>query len=103
MKLRLAAPSVLIDIGRIGELSYIRDGGDHVAIGALTRHRDVETSDAARAPTCRCSPTSPAASATPRSATAAPSAGPSPTATPRPTSPRRPSPSAPRSSSRPGR
>jgi carbon-monoxide dehydrogenase medium subunit len=44
MKLRLAQPSVLIDIGRIGDLSYIRDAGDHVAIGALTRHRDVETS-----------------------------------------------------------
>lgn len=45
MKLRLASPSMLIDIGRLSELSYIRDGGDHVAIGALTRHRDVETSD----------------------------------------------------------
>jgi carbon-monoxide dehydrogenase medium subunit len=45
MKLRLATPSVLVDIGRVDDLSYIRDGGDHVAIGALTRHRDVETSD----------------------------------------------------------
>ncbi len=45
MKLRLAQPSVLVDIGRVSDLSYIRDGGDHVAIGALTRHRDVETSD----------------------------------------------------------
>ena len=45
MKLRLAQPSVLVDIGRITDLSYIRDGGDHVAIGALTRHRDIETSD----------------------------------------------------------
>jgi aerobic carbon-monoxide dehydrogenase medium subunit len=44
MKLRLAAPSVLIDIGRISDLSYIRDAGDHIAIGALTRHMDVETS-----------------------------------------------------------
>ena len=44
MKLRLASPSVLIDIGRITDLSYIRDAGDHVAIGALTRHREVETS-----------------------------------------------------------
>ncbi len=44
MKLRLASPSVLIDIGRVGDLSYIRDGGDHIAIGALTRHMDVETS-----------------------------------------------------------
>jgi carbon-monoxide dehydrogenase medium subunit len=44
MKLRLASPSVLIDIGRIRDLSYIRDAGDHIAVGALTRHRDVETS-----------------------------------------------------------
>jgi carbon-monoxide dehydrogenase medium subunit len=45
MKLRLATPSVLVDVGRVRELSYIRDAGDHVAIGALTRHRDVETDD----------------------------------------------------------
>ena len=45
MKLRLAAPSVLVDIGRVSDLSYIRDAGDHIAIGALTRHRTVETSD----------------------------------------------------------
>ena len=44
MKLLLAAPSVLVDIGRVRDLSYIRDAGDHVAIGALTRHMDVETS-----------------------------------------------------------
>jgi carbon-monoxide dehydrogenase medium subunit len=45
MKLRLAQPSVLVDIGRLSDLSYIRDAGEHIAIGALTRHRDVETSD----------------------------------------------------------
>jgi carbon-monoxide dehydrogenase medium subunit len=44
MKLRLASPSVLVDIGRVSDLTYIRDGGDHIAIGALTRHMDVETS-----------------------------------------------------------
>jgi len=44
MKLRLAQPAVLIDIGRIKDLSYIRDAGDHIAIGALTRHMDIETS-----------------------------------------------------------
>ena len=44
MKLRLAQPSVLVDIGRLNDLSYIRDAGDHIAIGALTRHMDVETS-----------------------------------------------------------
>jgi len=45
MKLRLAQPSVLVDIGRVGDLSYIRDAGDHIAIGALTRHHDIEHSD----------------------------------------------------------
>ena len=44
MKLRLASPSVLVDIGRVSDLSYIRDAGDHVPIGALTRHMDVEKS-----------------------------------------------------------
>ena len=44
MKLRLAQPSVLVDIGRLTDLSYIRDGGDHIAIGALTRHMDIENS-----------------------------------------------------------
>jgi carbon-monoxide dehydrogenase medium subunit len=44
MKLRFAAPTVLIDLGRVSELSYIRDEGNHVAIGALTRHHDVATS-----------------------------------------------------------
>ena len=48
MKLRLAQPTVLVDIGRVNDLSYIRDGGDHVAIGALTRHMDVENSELLR-------------------------------------------------------
>src|SRR5215470_5919564 len=45
MKLRLATPTVLVDVGRLRDLSYIRDAGDHLAIGALTRHRDLETSE----------------------------------------------------------
>jgi carbon-monoxide dehydrogenase medium subunit len=45
MKLRLAQPTVLVDIGRVTDLSYIDDAGDHIAIGALTRHMDVENSD----------------------------------------------------------
>ncbi|CAB4532223.1 unannotated protein [freshwater metagenome] len=44
MKLRLVAPSVLVDVGRITDLSYIKDAGDHIAIGAMTRHMDVEKS-----------------------------------------------------------
>jgi carbon-monoxide dehydrogenase medium subunit len=42
MKLRLAAPTVLIDLGRIDDLNYVRDEGDHLAIGAMTRHHDAE-------------------------------------------------------------
>jgi len=45
MRLRLARPSMLVDISRLRDLSYIRDAGDHVAIGALTRHHDLETSE----------------------------------------------------------
>jgi carbon-monoxide dehydrogenase medium subunit len=45
MKFRLATPGVIVDIGRLSDLSYVNDGGDHVAIGALTRHRDVEIND----------------------------------------------------------
>ncbi len=45
MKLRLATPAVLVDVGRVRELSYVRDAGDHIEVGALTRHRDLETSD----------------------------------------------------------
>lgn len=41
MRLRLARPSLLVDIGRLDDLSYVRDAGTHVAIGALTRHQDV--------------------------------------------------------------
>ncbi|MFL6058358.1 MAG: FAD binding domain-containing protein [Rubrobacteraceae bacterium] len=42
MKLRLAAPAVLVDLGRVEELRYVRDEGETIAIGAMTRHADVE-------------------------------------------------------------
>ncbi|MGB1631144.1 MAG: FAD binding domain-containing protein, partial [Acidimicrobiales bacterium] len=45
MRFRLATPGVVVDIGRISDLSYINDGGDHVAIGAMTTHRAIETSE----------------------------------------------------------
>ena len=48
MKLRLAVPSVVVDVSRLTELSYVRDDGDALAIGALTRHHDVATNDAVR-------------------------------------------------------
>ena len=44
MKLRLAVPQVLVDIGRVDDLSYINNDGDHLALGALTKHRALETS-----------------------------------------------------------
>jgi aerobic carbon-monoxide dehydrogenase medium subunit len=46
MKLRIARPATLVDIGRISDLSYVRQDGDMVAIGALTRHHDVAASEA---------------------------------------------------------
>jgi aerobic carbon-monoxide dehydrogenase medium subunit len=49
MKLRLAFPSVLIDIGRLHDASYIRVEDGHVAIGALTRHCELVASDVLRA------------------------------------------------------
>jgi carbon-monoxide dehydrogenase medium subunit len=45
MRLRLAYPSVLVDIGRIPELAYVREDDDHVAIGAMARHEDVHVSE----------------------------------------------------------
>jgi aerobic carbon-monoxide dehydrogenase medium subunit len=44
MKLRLAQPERLIDIGGVADLSYLEDRGDHIAVGALAKHRDVERS-----------------------------------------------------------
>lgn len=48
MKLRLAAPEFLIDIGRIPELSYIKEDSETIRIGALTTHYTIETSDLVR-------------------------------------------------------
>lgn len=45
MRLRLARPSRLVDISRISDLAYVREDGDRIAIGALTRHHDVATSE----------------------------------------------------------
>ncbi len=45
MKLRLAQPALLVDIGRIGGLSYIRESGDRIAIGAMTTHTEVASSE----------------------------------------------------------
>jgi aerobic carbon-monoxide dehydrogenase medium subunit len=44
MKLRLASPSTLVDLGGVKELRGIRREGDTIAIGALTTHREIEFS-----------------------------------------------------------
>jgi aerobic carbon-monoxide dehydrogenase medium subunit len=41
MKLRLAVPQTLVDVGRLPELSYIKDAGDHIAVGAATTHGEL--------------------------------------------------------------
>jgi carbon-monoxide dehydrogenase medium subunit len=46
MKVRLARPSLLVDISRLQDLKYVKEDGDRVAIGALTRHHDVANSEA---------------------------------------------------------
>ncbi len=38
MKLRLASPAALVDIGRIAELRGVQDAGDSIRVGALTTH-----------------------------------------------------------------
>jgi carbon-monoxide dehydrogenase medium subunit len=45
MKLRFAAPSLLVDIGRISELRGVETGDDAFRIGALTRHADLQVRD----------------------------------------------------------
>ena len=42
LRLRLARPAVLVDVGRLDSLRYVRDAGDKLAVGALTRHHDVQ-------------------------------------------------------------
>ncbi|HKS43512.1 MAG TPA: xanthine dehydrogenase family protein subunit M [Amycolatopsis sp.] len=42
LRMRLAAPSKIVDLGRIAELRGVRDEGDHLAIGAMTTHYDVQ-------------------------------------------------------------
>ncbi len=48
MRLRLARPSVLVDIDRLSDLEYIREDGDAIEIGALTRMCDIAASDVVR-------------------------------------------------------
>jgi carbon-monoxide dehydrogenase medium subunit len=41
LKLRFARPSLLVDVGRLDDLRYVREDGDRIAIGALGRHADL--------------------------------------------------------------
>ena len=52
MKLRLSEPGVVIDLGRIGDMAYIREEDGGLEIGAMTTYAQLESSDlvAARAP-----------------------------------------------------
>jgi aerobic carbon-monoxide dehydrogenase medium subunit len=59
LRLRFARPSLLVDVGRLEELRYVREEGDRIAIGALTRHADL-VSDPVLA--LRCAPLARAAS-----------------------------------------
>ena len=48
LNMRMARPDLLVDLNRIEELQYIREDGDWLAIGAMTRKRAVEESDLVR-------------------------------------------------------
>ena len=43
LSMRLSNPLVLVDLGRVAELAYVRLDGDVVEIGSMARHHDVET------------------------------------------------------------
>jgi len=41
LRLRLAAPTMLVDVSNVEEMRGVRDGGDHIVIGAATTHAEV--------------------------------------------------------------
>jgi len=41
LRLRFARPATLVDVGRLDDLRYVREDGDRIAIGALTRHAEL--------------------------------------------------------------
>src|SRR6476659_1363464 len=49
MKLRLAQPKAVVDLGRIANLSYVREVAGRIAIGAMTTHADIQASALLRA------------------------------------------------------
>ncbi len=42
LRLRFARPALLVDLGRLEGLRYVRDAGEQLAIGAMTRHHDLQ-------------------------------------------------------------
>ncbi|MHB8756000.1 MAG: FAD binding domain-containing protein [Candidatus Acidiferrales bacterium] len=49
MKLRLASPRYIVDIGRLRGMDYIREDGEKIAVGALVTHAQIVTSELLRA------------------------------------------------------
>lgn len=49
MKLRLANPAVLVDVGRLDDLRYVREDGDQIAVGALSTFEDLQADTVLRA------------------------------------------------------
>lgn len=48
MKLRLAAPGLLVDLGKVPSLSFVREDGESVAVGPMTTYYTLETSEVVR-------------------------------------------------------
>src|SRR5947208_16861855 len=48
MKLRLARPKAIVDLGRIATLSYLREVSGRLAIGAMTTHAEIAASKLVR-------------------------------------------------------
>ena len=48
LNFRMSRPAILIDLNQIADLAYIKDAGDYIAIGAMTRERSIEDSDLVR-------------------------------------------------------
>ena len=48
LRVRLAEPSTVVDLGRIAELRGVRDDGDAIVIGAMTTHYDVQRDELVR-------------------------------------------------------
>jgi len=45
LRLRLSYPEVVVDVGRVAEMTGVREDGDHLVIGAMTTHHDVMHDD----------------------------------------------------------